>query len=178
LHIEARLISRSNYPATDDEAVAPGGQTQAEEAALHVALLNGQFDAIILMGYMKRISPRLVHEFGWRSTYTSPYQACMLNTHCGLLPQTVGHHGLEMQQFVLEQGMSDAGHSLHIVAENYDDGPLVAEHQLSVMAEDTPETLFARVQAIEKQHLPADIDLFIQERQKHIVNARVKEAVS
>jgi phosphoribosylglycinamide formyltransferase-1 len=56
------------------------------------------------------------------------------------------------------------GQTLHVVAEEYDAGPVIAEHKVPVEPGDTSETLFARVQAIEKQYLPKDIEDFIKAR--------------
>ena len=175
LGIETRCISGQTHPAGSGELVKPGAQTKSEEAAILETLTDGSFDAIVLMGYMKRVGPRLVSAFGWRSEYTSPYQAMMLNTHPGLLPETKGSFGLPAQQLTIDRHMSHGGQTLHIVAEDYDDGPVIAEHKVPVEPGDTAETLFARVQAIEKQTLPADVDGFIKNRQNYL-QASKKEA--
>jgi phosphoribosylglycinamide formyltransferase-1 len=170
LNIPVKQISRATHPAKPDETLAPGAQTTAEETAILEQLLTGDFDLIALMGYMKKIGPRLVHEFGWRNSYVSPYEACMVNTHPGLLPSTKGLFGLGIQQFTLDNHRTRAGQTLHIVAEDYDDGPIIAEHRIDVAPNDTSETLFAHVQTIEKQFLPRDIANFIEKRQQYLQN--------
>lgn len=170
LNIACALINARTHPAADSEKVAPGCQTQAEEKAILNMLSNGQFDAIFLLGYMKRVGPKLVRKFGWRPDYTSPYQATMVNTHPGLLPDTKGTYGIHSQEYVLSQGLPYAGQVLHIVAEDYDDGPVVAEHKVKVLPDDTPETLFARVQQTEKQHIPYELEAFITARQRYLMH--------
>jgi phosphoribosylglycinamide formyltransferase 1 len=168
LAIECLVISSSTHPARPDETVAPGAQTAAEEAAIIETLSQGNFDLIALLGYMKRVGPRLVHTFGWRPEYQSAYQVKMVNTHPGLLPETKGLYGIHVQRHVLDKHLSDAGQTLHAVAENYDEGPVIAEHRIKVLPDDTAESLFERVKATEKQYLPKDIENFIQKRQAFI----------
>ncbi len=168
LDIKTICINGQTHPAESNETVTPGAQTRAEESAILELLQAGNYDLIVLMGYMKRIGSTLVREFGWQPAYTSPYQAMMLNTHPGLLPQTKSSYGLPAQQLTLDTKLPYGGQTLHIVAEDYDDGPVIAEHRVAVQANDTAETLFAHVQAIEKQTLPSDIDAFIKNRQNYL----------
>lgn len=164
-------ISRQTHPAGQQEQLAPGDQTEAEETALLEALVPGNFDAIILMGYMKKIGPRLVQALGWQPTYSSPYQARLLNTHPGPLPEVQGLFGIHIQEYVLTHHLPYSAQTLHVVSEHYDDGPTVAEHRVEVKPTDTPDTLFARVQAIEKAHLPKDIETFIKQRSDYLKEA-------
>lgn len=174
LDIRSTHINGTTHPALTDEAVNPGAQTAAEEQAILELLQAGNYDLIVLMGYMKRVGPKLVHVFGWRAEYTSPYQAMMLNTHPGLLPETKGSYGLPAQQLSLEKKMPFGGQTFHVVAEDYDDGPIIAEHKVAVKPGDTAETLFARVQAIEKETLPGDVDEFVKCRQRYLEKGIVK----
>jgi phosphoribosylglycinamide formyltransferase-1 len=96
------------------------------------------------------------------------YQGMMLNTHPGLLPDTKSLYGLNIQSYVLDQGLPYGGQTLHLVSEDYDDGPIIAEHRVPVEPGDTPESLFDRVQATEKQNLPFDIEAFVTARQAYL----------
>ncbi len=109
-------------------------------------------DLIVLLGYMKKIPAHLVQKYTGR----------MLNTHPGLLPATKGLYGLNVQKHVLKQKLPEAGQSLHVVTENYDEGPVIAEHKIAVNSDDTPESLFARAQTVEKQYLADDIRAFLE----------------
>lgn len=164
LHIETLVINSKTHPAADGEEVPRGCQTAAEEEAIIEALKRGNYDLVALMGYMKRIGRNLIAEFGWLSEYTSIFQAMMVNTHPGLLPDTKGFYGENIQQYVLDHHLPYGGQTFHVVAEEYDDGPIIAEHKVAVEPGDTSETLFARVQAAEKHYLPHDIEDFIKAR--------------
>ncbi|MEK7594049.1 MAG: formyltransferase family protein [Patescibacteria group bacterium] len=168
LSIQTLIINNKTHPAAEDEAVLRGRQTVAEEAAMLEALRRGNFDLIALMGYMKHVGPSLVKAFGWQTDYESIYDAMMVNTHPGLLPETQALYGDKIQQYVLDNKLEDGGQTLHLVAEEYDDGPVIAEHKVPVEPDDTAETLFARVQAVEKQFVPVDIENFILERREYL----------
>lgn len=168
LDIQAVFINGKTHPTKPGEHVRPGDQTQAEEEAIMKLIKDGGFDLVALMGYMKRIGSRLVHEFGWRPEYTQPQQAMMVNTHPGLLPETKGLYGIHVQEYVLKNKLPYGGQTLHIVAEEYDEGPTIVEHKVAVEPHDTPESFFDKVQKVEKQYLPMDIDTFIRKRSEYL----------
>ncbi len=167
LNIDCILINHKTHPAASSEHVERGAQTAGEEAGILAALLAGNFDLIANMGYMKRIGPNLIQAFGWLPEYTSIFQARMVNTHPGLLPDTKAMYGEQIQQYVLDNHLPYGGQTLHLTAEEYDEGPVIAEHKVQVEPSDTPASLFARVQAVEKQYLPGDIEAFIKARQAY-----------
>lgn len=164
LHIECILINHETHPAAIGEHIGRGCQTAGEEAGMLTSLLGGSFDLIALMGYMKKLGPDMVAAFGWRSEYSSIYQARMVNTHPGILPDTKSMYGLQIQQYVLDHHLPYGGQTLHVVGEEYDVGPIIAEHKVPVEPNDTATRLFERVQAVEKQYLPHDIEDFIKGR--------------
>jgi phosphoribosylglycinamide formyltransferase-1 len=132
------------------------------------ALLRENFDLIALMGYMKKIGPNMIETFGWLSSYQSVFQTKMVNTHPGLLPDTAGFYGEQIQRYVLDHKLPYGGQTLHAVSADYDAGPIIAEHKVPVQPGDTAASLFARVQAVEKKCLPKDIGDFIKARQAYL----------
>lgn len=172
LHIKTYLVNAKTHPAKAGEVVARGAQTRAEEAVILRILKESELDLIVLMGYLRRLGPKLVAEFGWQEEYFSPYQAMMLNSHPGLLPHTAGTFGIATQQLTLDKRMNFGGHTLHVVSDVYDDGPTIAEHKVKVERGDTAETLFTRVQAVEKEELPRDIEAFIEGRKTYFLGGK------
>ncbi len=163
LQMETAIVNSHTQPTA--KSVVHGQQTEEEQAAILALLSQYNVDLVLLLGYMKRVGQKLLNEYGWLPSYTSIYQARMLNTHPGLLPQTIGTHGRGTQEFTLTEGMTEAGQTLHAVAAEYDTGPHAAEHRVAVMPDDTPDTLFARVQETEKEHLAADVLAFVEAQQ-------------
>lgn len=167
LSIRCVHIGHRNYPPKKYEKLQAGNQTRSEEQAIMKILSDGRFDAICLMGYLKKIGPALVARFGDQPG-SSRYGASMLNTHPGLLPETKGLWGRHVQEFVLANGLSYAGQTLHTVSKNYDEGAIIAEHKIKVHAGDDPDSLFEKVKTIEKRYLPSDVDNFINLRRAYL----------
>jgi phosphoribosylglycinamide formyltransferase-1 len=167
LHIRCELINGISHPALHDEVVPKGTQTKAEEAAILSALQAQPLDAVVQMGYLKRTGPDIVEQFGWQPQYRSNFQTKLLNTHPGLLPITEGLYGIFVQQYVIEHQLPFGGQTLHLVAEKYDDGPTLAEYKVKVMRSDTAESLFERVQEVEKLHVPLDVQNFISGKEAY-----------
>ncbi len=115
LSIDCLLINHKTHPAAHTEHVGRGSQTEGEELAILTTLLSGSFDLVALMGYMKRVGPHLVEAFGWLPEYTSIFQAKMVNTHPGLLPDTKAYYGENIQQYVLEHHLPYGGQTFHVV---------------------------------------------------------------
>jgi phosphoribosylglycinamide formyltransferase 1 len=93
-------------------------------------------DLVCLAGFMRLLSPYFVAAFPQR----------ILNVHPSLLPS---FPGLEAQRQALEYGVKFTGCTVHLVDENLDAGPIVAQAVVPVRDEDTEETLAARILAEE-----------------------------
>lgn len=100
-------------------------------------------DIIILAGYMKMIPAALIREFKNR----------ILNIHPALLPKFGGKgmYGMNVHKAVIESGDAESGATVHIVDEIYDNGKILHQRKVSVLPEDTPETLAAKV--LKEEHL-------------------------
>lgn len=167
LDIKTLHIGKNNYPPAEGEEYEYGRQTAAEEKAILKEFDEAGIDLVLLLGYMKLVGKSIVDKYGWKENYSSIYQGRMINTHPGLLPATKGLFGIHVQERVIDN-KTHAGHCLFVVDNEYDDGPVVAEHQVEVLPDDTPDSLFERVKASEKKHLADDINKFIIEQDKYL----------
>jgi phosphoribosylglycinamide formyltransferase 1 len=93
-------------------------------------------ELVCLAGFMRLLSPYFVAQFPQR----------ILNIHPSLLPS---FPGLEAQRQALEYGVKFSGCTVHLVDENLDAGPILAQAIVSVRDADTHETLSARILAEE-----------------------------
>lgn len=93
-------------------------------------------EIVCLAGFMRLLSPYFVAAFPRR----------ILNIHPALLPS---FPGLEAQQQALDYGVKFSGCTVHLVDENLDAGPIVAQAVVPVREDDTAETLSARILAEE-----------------------------
>ena len=159
IEIETLHISGQTHPGGTAEK---GAQTLQESAAIFKAIERNGVALVCLMGYMKKVRGKLLDEYGWKQD-SDIETARLINTHPGPLPQTEGLHGIHVQEEVLRIGLGYSAQTLHVVAEHYDQGPIIAEHRVPVITGDTPESLFESVQLTEKANLPVDIGQFLEE---------------
>jgi phosphoribosylglycinamide formyltransferase-1 len=104
-------------------------------------------DLIILAGFMRILSAEFV----------AHYPGKILNIHPALLPN---YKGLHTHARALAAKEKHHGSSVHIVTAELDDGPVIAQAQLNIEENDTPDSLKARVQALEHQLYPQVIQWF------------------
>lgn len=102
---------------------------------------------ICLAGYMKLIPAEIVE------TYK------IINIHPALLPKYGGKgmYGMHVHEAVLEAGEEVSGATVHLVNEIYDDGRILAQNEVPVEKDDSPESLQKRVLEIEHQLYPETI---------------------
>lgn len=154
LAIPVLRISGVTHPQGSSEK---GAMTLEESAAISEAVSRADCALVALMGYMKKIRGALLEDYGWPG-YGSYSSGRIVNTHPGPLPQTAGYFGIHVQEEVLRQGLPYSAHTVHLVTGGYDEGPVIEETRVPVEPDETPESLFERVQVVEKQALPIAID--------------------
>lgn len=111
-----------------------------ENLVKHVRFFEA--DVIVLAGYMRKIPASLIEQYSGR----------ILNIHPALLPKFGGKgmYGIHVHRAVLEAGETESGCSVHLVTENYDEGPILGQAKVPVFADDTPELVQKRV--LEQEH--------------------------
>ncbi len=119
-----------------------GADREAHERALDAALREAGAEYVALAGYMRVLTPWLVEAWAGR----------MINIHPSLLPK---YPGLDTHRRAIEAGDPEAGCSVHLVTAGVDEGPILDQARVPVLAGDTPETLSARVLAAEHRLYPA-----------------------
>lgn len=163
LTIQTLHISGRTHPGGAVER----GQTDEESAAICEAVSKDGTALVALMGYMKLVRGELVEEYGYLPHFRSVYEGRMINTHPGPLPETEDTYGLHTSERVMELGMRTSRHTVHMVAAGVDRGPVIAEHPVPVLREDTPQDLFDRVQLMEKALLPFVINDFLKDQEAY-----------
>jgi phosphoribosylglycinamide formyltransferase-1 len=124
--------------------------------ALLAVLREAGANFILLAGYMKKLDPRVVQTFRNR----------IINIHPALLPAFggPGMYGIHVHEAVIASRATISGATIHLVDEEYDRGPIVLQHSVPVDPKDTPETLAAKVLALEHVLYPEAVRLFAQGR--------------
>jgi phosphoribosylglycinamide formyltransferase-1 len=124
---------------------------EAFEAELVRTLQTHGVELVILAGFMRVLTPVFIRAFPQR----------IINIHPALLPAFPGTHG---QRQALQYGVKIAGATVHFVDEQTDHGPIIAQAAVPVYADDTEESLSARILAQEHRILPHAIQLFAEGR--------------
>ena len=112
------------------------------DAAIAGTLTSHGVELVALAGYMRKLGSRTL----------SRYRNRILNIHPALLPKFGGQgmYGERVHAAVLAAGERVSGVSVHLVDEEYDRGPVIAQTEVPVLLNDTPDSLAARV--LEQEH--------------------------
>lgn len=117
------------------------GDRTAHEQAIQAALVEHDVQVVALAGYMRVLTPWLVERWAGR----------MLNIHPSLLPL---YPGLHTHARTLEAGDAEAGCTVHLVTEGVDEGEILGQSAVPVLADDTPDSLAQRVLQAEHHLYP------------------------
>jgi phosphoribosylglycinamide formyltransferase-1 len=132
-------IDIASFDATDD-----GSQ-------LLELLRKFRIDVVVLAGYLKRIPPKVIREYSGR----------IINIHPALLPAFGGEgmYGARVHEAVIESGAKETGVSVHLVDDDYDRGPVIAQWRVPVEESDTADSLAARVLSVEHIVYPRVVEM-------------------
>lgn len=121
----------------------------ADPSAWQAALGAHRVDLLVLAGYLKLVPPDIVRDWAGR----------IINVHPALLPRHggPGMYGARVHRAVLDAGDRESGATVHLVDEEYDRGAVLAQARVPVLPGDSPESLAARVLALEHRLLPAAV---------------------
>src|SRR3954451_15984954 len=152
------IVSREDAPATElarrlgvecvvlDEKILGSA---ACDAAMETMLTGRRVGLVVLAGYLRKVGPRTLRAFAGR----------VINTHPAPLPR-FGGKGMfveHVHRAVLQAGVATSAATLHLVDEEYDSGPVIAERPVPVLPNDDVAKLRERVQAVERALLVSTI---------------------
>ncbi|WP_395943970.1 phosphoribosylglycinamide formyltransferase [Brevundimonas sp.] len=120
---------------------------EAHERVVDQALRDAGAEVVALAGYMRVLTPWLVG--GWRER--------MLNIHPSLLPL---YPGLDTHARAIAAGDAEAGCTVHLVTEGVDEGPILGQARVPILADDTPGSLAERVKTAEHELYPRVLSAF------------------
>ncbi|TXI77122.1 MAG: phosphoribosylglycinamide formyltransferase [Flavobacteriales bacterium] len=117
--------------------------------------LQGQrVDLVVLAGFLRLIPATLI----------AAYPRRIINLHPSLLPNYGGKgmYGHHVHEAVLAAGETESGITIHYVNERFDEGEHIARFACPVLADDTPESLAARIHELEHTHLPQVVEAVVK----------------
>lgn len=145
---EAKVVARANRLGVPVQLLdhRTFESREALDEAIVAALSAAGVDWVIMAGWMRRVTERLISAFPQR----------ILNIHPSLLPSFPGVRAVDQ---ALAAGVKIAGCSVHYVELVVDSGPIVMQAAVPVLPGDSVETLQARIQVQEHRIFPAAIAL-------------------
>ena len=123
----------------------------AFEDALHAALGEAGVELVCLAGFMRLLTEGFVRRWWDR----------LINIHPSLLP---AFRGLHVHEAVLAYGARFSGCTVHYVRPAMDDGPIIVQAAVPVLADDDPDRLAARILAEEHRIYPLAVRLIAEGR--------------
>ncbi|MFP4635671.1 MAG: phosphoribosylglycinamide formyltransferase [Nitriliruptoraceae bacterium] len=133
------------------EPFADHAERTAFERALVADLAAFDVDAVVLAGFMRVLT----------ATFLSAWPDRVVNTHPSLLPAFRGAHAVPE---ALAYGVKVTGCTVHLVDEQVDRGPIIAQEPVPVRDDDTEDSLHERIKTVEHRLLPTCVAAMCQGR--------------
>ena len=139
---QAGILQRAKEHGIANKFIDPKGlDREAYDALLVEEIKKHKVDVILLVGFMRIVSPLFIDAFDGN----------ILNVHPSLLPKFAGLMDLAVHQAVIDAGEKWTGCSIHLVTQEVDAGRVVLQLKCEVYSDDIAQTLKERVQVLEKQ---------------------------
>lgn len=150
---DARILDIAREFGVPNAYLPPGKfRTRLEpeaELALVQMLREAAVELVVLAGFMRLLKTPTLTAFPFR----------ILNIHPSLLPK---YPGLEAWKQALAAGDKVTGCTVHHVDAGVDSGEIIAQREVPILPNDTPETLHARIQIAERELYPQVIERFCE----------------
>ena len=144
-HADAGILEIAREFGVAHAHIAPGKfRTILEPVAeqeLVRALQQADVELVVLAGFMRVLKAPMLDAFPRR----------IINIHPSLLPK---FPGLAAWKQALAAGEQVTGCTVHYVDAGIDSGDILGQREVSVLPNDTPETLHARIQLAERELYP------------------------
>jgi phosphoribosylglycinamide formyltransferase 1 len=141
---DAPILHRAKKHGIPTACVKRHGKSRLEYDTEIIARLSAcpsQIDLILLIGWMRILSPLFIQAFKGR----------IVNVHPSLLPKFAGGMDVDVHQAVLDAGETESGCTLHLVDEGVDTGKILIQKKYTIKPNETPDSLKKNVQALEGQ---------------------------
>ena len=148
---EAKALERARRAGVASRVLPVAGRPAGAVAAEMLDVLRSSGTGFIaLAGYLRLVPAEVVGAFRER----------IVNIHPALLPAFGGKgmYGMRVHEAVLASGARVTGPTVHLVDEEYDRGPVIAQWPVPVLAGDTARALAARVLRVEHVLYPRVVD--------------------
>jgi len=135
LNIPSKVFSRHDFYETD---------------TILQWLRDAKTDLVVLAGFLWLVPKSLI----------AAYPGKIINIHPALLPGVGGKgmYGMKVHETVIQNGATRSGITIHFVNAEFDEGEILFKAECAIEPGDTPETLAAKIHALEYAHFPSVIE--------------------
>lgn len=150
---DAPALARARERRVETVVLPPSdvaGRDAHDDAIVETLRRHG-IDVVVLAGYMRILGPGVVHA----------YRDRIVNVHPALLPAFPGATAIDD---ALAYGARVTGVTVHLVDEEVDHGPILAQEAVPIADDDTVATLTARIHDVEHRLLPTVTAALLQGR--------------
>jgi phosphoribosylglycinamide formyltransferase 1 len=133
--IRAAVFELDDFGSRDERDLAMGDWLEQQGA-----------EVVVCAGYMHLLSARFVARFP------------AINVHPSLLP---AFPGIDAVGQAMAAGATETGVTVHFLDEGVDSGPVILQEAVPIEPEDTEETLYERIRAVEHRLLPEAVRLYL-----------------
>jgi phosphoribosylglycinamide formyltransferase-1 len=110
-------------------------------------------DLIVLAGFLLKVPQSII----------ALYPKKIINIHPALLPKYGGKgmYGMNVHRAVVENKEIETGITIHFVNENYDEGNIIFQKNVPLIAKDSPEMVAEKIHELEQRYFPETIEKLI-----------------
>jgi len=142
--IADELLERTDFGASFDRVAYTKGVVAALE--------DHNVDLVAIAGFGTILAEPFIDTFAGRA----------VNTHPALLPAFKGWHAV---RDALAAGVKVSGCTVHLVTEEVDAGPILAQEAVPVLDDDTEQTLHERIKQAERALYPDVIEHLVRQHE-------------
>lgn len=125
-------------------------KSELEDGTVSTQLEKDGIDFIVLAGFLLKFPENLIKRYANK----------IVNIHPALLPKYGGKgmYGMHVHNAVVANKESESGITIHYVNENYDEGAIIFQDRIEVLATDTAEDVAQKIHTLEYEHFPRVIE--------------------
>ena len=148
---DAYILERAKKHNIEAVFIDSKGKKREEfDREVNSTLERYNVDLILLIGYMRILSPGFVNK--WKNK--------IMNIHPSLLPAFAGGMDKDVHAKVLKSGVKETGCTLHFVAEDVDAGPIIMQKKVEIDKNETVDSLKEKVQKAEQEVVVKALKLY------------------
>lgn len=132
-------------------------KTAFEDGTVNEFLKTEGIDYVILAGFLLLIPQNILDSF----------QRRIINIHPALLPSYGGKgmYGSHVHEAVIAAHEKESGITIHVIDGDYDRGETIFQARCTITADDTPDTLAAKIHTLEQRHFPVVVEEYIRKHE-------------